>query len=34
MPITLILLSYSIWNTKFFALQKYILNVLYVNTKH
>ena len=30
----LILLSPSIWNMKSFALQKQILHVLYVNTKH
>ena len=29
-----ILLSPSIWNMKSFALQKHILHVLYVNTKH
>ena len=34
MPIAVILLSSGKWNMKTFALQKYILHVLYVNTKH
>ena len=34
MPIALILLSSSIWKMKSFALQKYILHVIYVITKH